>query len=360
MNVVVLGLNHRSAGVEIRERFAVEEPVLKSALHRFRSVEGVHEAVILSTCNRVEFYAAGPGLASGFDGFEHFLVEHSGLPNDVLEAVYRYDFPHSAAHLFRVVCGLDSMVLGETEILGQVKKSYAAAIEAGMTSRVLNRLFQHSFRVAKQVRARTSINRGSISIGSVAADLAERICGELSRCEVLILGAGETAERAARSLVSRGTKSIRVANRSADRGLALAESLQASTVDFSEWRNELHKVDILVSCTASPEPLVRAADLRAVIKKRDVRPLFIIDLAVPRDVEASVNELENVFLYDIDSLEKIAQQSLEERERERTRCEEMIHGHVQEFAAWMRKEQNRLGPQDSACSTARPGLNASR
>jgi len=340
MNIICLGLSHRTASVEVRERFAVQDPDIAAVAARFAKIEGVQEVVILSTCNRVEFYAAGPGLASGYPGLDRFLAEHAGLEAAGLEAIYRYDFPHSARHLFGVVCGIDSMVVGETEILGQVKKAYGEAVRQGLTSKVLNKLFQRAFQVAKQVRTRTSINRGSVSVGSVAADLAQRIFGSLAGCRAMVLGAGETGERTARSLITRGLGGLAVANRSRDRAVALAGELGGEAVDFGTWAEALVQADILITSTAAPRPLVTVPVVERVMQGRPDRPLFIIDIAVPRDVEGAVNRMENVFLYDIDSLEAIAAQSLEARRREVVVCQSIIGEHVDAFGGWL----SRLGP----------------
>jgi glutamyl-tRNA reductase len=335
MNIVCLGLNHRTAGVEVRERFAVPESELAVVGRKFTSIEGVSELVVLSTCNRVEFYAAGDGLASGYHALERFLSEHSGLATPELEVLYRYDFPHSAGHLFGVVCGIDSMVVGETEIHGQVKQAYEEAVRHGLPSRVLNKLFQRAFRVAKQVRTRTSINRGSVSVASVAADLAERIFGSLRRCRALVLGTGETGEKTARSLRARGLEGLTVANRSPEKARALAEALGGRAVGFDRWIETLAEVDILVTSTAARCPVVTEADVATAMAHRADRPLFIIDIAVPRDVAPGVQHMENVFLYDIDSLEAIAAQSIELRRREITLCQEIIGEHVSDFARWL-------------------------
>ncbi len=335
MNIICLGINHRTAGVEVRERFAVPASDLAGMARRFTAIEGVEELVILSTCNRVEFYAAGNGLASGYHALERFLVEHSGLTTPELDVVYRYDFPHSARHLFGVICGIDSMVVGETEVHGQVKQAYEEALRHGLTSRILNKLFQRAFRVAKQVRTRTSINRGSVSVGSVAADLAQRIFGSLGRCHALVLGTGETGEKTARSLRGRGLGSLVVANRSDEKARALAQDLGGRAVAFDGWLGALADADILITSTAAPYPVVRTRAVAEVMDRRPDRPLFIIDIAVPRDVEPEVQRVENVFLYDIDSLEAIAAQSLELRRREVTVCQEIIGEHVGEFSEWL-------------------------
>ena len=244
--------------------------------------------------------------------------------------------------MFRVVSGMESMVLGETEILGQVKKAYSAATVHGTTARHLNKFFQRAFNVAKEVRTNTSIARGAVSVGSVAVDLAEKIFGRLDACRVMILGAGDTGELTARTLISRGARSLTVSNRTFERAQVLAAELGGQAVPFTEWEQPLGEMDILIGSTASPEPIVNREKLEPVMKNRRNRPLFVIDLAVPRDVDPSVNKLDGVYLYDVDSLQAIARQSLEARQQELTVCEQIVQRHVQEFADWMASERVRV------------------
>jgi glutamyl-tRNA reductase len=234
------------------------------------------------------------------------------------------------------------MVLGETEILGQVKQAYAAASDAGATSRTLNRLFQNAFRVAKSVRSETQITRGATSVGSVAVELAGKIFGDLNHRRVMVLGAGETSERTARSLVSRGVKTVIVSNRTFDRAAALAEEIGGMAIHFDHWQNEFPEVDILISSTSAPHHLVTRERLEPMMRQRAGRPLFIIDLAVPRDVEPAVNHLEGVYLYDIDSLQDIAQRSLAVRQREIDHCERIIDAGVTDFVGWLRRRRHSL------------------
>jgi glutamyl-tRNA reductase len=240
-----------------------------------------------------------------------------------------------------VAAGLDSMVIGETEILGQVKKAYEAARGAGSAGPLLHRLFQRAFRVAKQVRSSTEITRGAVSVGSVAVDLAGKIFGDLRSCSVLILGAGETSERTARALNSRGVSDIRVSNRSFERGQNLAELVNGRAVSFDDWMEQCREIDILISSTSAEEPLLTPQLLAPTLRGRADRPLFIIDIAVPRDVAPEVNEMEGVYLYDIDSLQSIAEQSLALRRQHISAAEKIIAEHVADFAT-------RLGGTTSA------------
>ncbi len=332
MNILCAGLNHQSAPLEIREKFAVGSHGIEEALCAVRRIDGLAGAVILSTCNRVEFYAAGLCPVRAFDSLQVLLRDRSGVE----APLYFHDTPRSVRHLFRVASGLDSMVLGETEILGQVKKAYSTAAELGATSRHLNKLFQHAFRVAKHVRTETQITRGATSVGAVAVELAGKIFGDLAGRRVMILGAGETSERTARSLVSRGVKTVIVSNRTFDRAAKLAEEIGGLAIHFDHWQNAFADVDILICSTAAPHTVLNREKLAPMIRERAGRPLFVIDLAVPRDADPAINELDGVFLYDIDSLEGIVRQSLEVRRSEIIRCEQMIADHVGAFVSWLR------------------------
>lgn len=341
MKVICLGLSHQTASVELREKFAVADGDLEEAAHQLGAMEGIAESVIVSTCNRVELFAATDDSAQGFESLNRFLGARAEAHHYDPHIFYQYDSPQSIRHLFRVVSGLESMVLGETEILGQVKRAYGAASANGQTARHLNKLFQRAFNVAKEVRTNTNITRGPVSVGSVAVDLAEKIFGKLTACKVMILGAGETGEMTARTLLSRGVKTLFVANRTHERAAALASELGGNAIRFEEWEQPLLDVDILIGSTAAPHPVLTREKLEPVMARRKDRPLFVIDLAVPRDVEASVNELDGVYLYDIDSLRTIAEQSMDVRRRELTVCESMIEKHVGDFTSWLANEHSR-------------------
>jgi glutamyl-tRNA reductase len=338
MNILCAGINHHIAPVDVRERLAVGNHEVAEVLRRVKSIDGLTEAVVVSTCNRVEFYAASICPERALDGIRDYLETRAGIE----APLYHHDTPRSIRHLFRVASGLDSMVLGETEILGQVKQAYAAATDAGATSRTLNRLFQNAFRVAKSVRTETQITRGATSVGSVAVELAGKIFGDLNHRRVMVLGAGETSERTARSLVSRGVKTVIVSNRTFDRAAALAGEIGGMAIHFDHWQNEFPDVDILISSTAAPHHLVTRERLEPMMRLRAGRPLFIIDLAVPRDVEPAVNRLEGVYLYDIDSLQDIARRSLAVRQREIDHCERIIDANVTDFVGWLRRAQHSL------------------
>lgn len=326
MSIVVIGLSHRTSPVEMRERFAFAEAKIPEALQQLRSAGLAEEAVILSTCNRVELYVS-TALESNKASCElkRFLGQvHCQTPPDG-EELYALPEPHSVHHLFKVACGLDSMVLGETEILGQLKKAYDLALQSGNTGARLNKAFQRAFNVAKQIRTETNIQRGSISVASAAVELAEKIFISLKGHEVMVIGAGDTSEKTARALLSRGAKSIVVANRSAEKAEALAKDLGGRAVQFDSWAGEFEKVDIVISSTAAPHHILDRAKLEPLMKLRRHRPLLLIDIAVPRDIDPAVNQMDNVYLYNVDDLQSIAANYLEQRKEEVAKCEAIIH-----------------------------------
>jgi glutamyl-tRNA reductase len=333
MEILCLGLSHHTAPVELRERFAVPDGRAAELATELAQQPGLGEAVIVSTCNRVEFYVAAEHASEGMHTLSQFVTERIADPEG--DSFFRYTSHRSITHLFRVVSGLDSMVLGETEILGQVKKAYQAAQQSGATGRHLNKLFQRSFNVAKEVRTKTNITRGSVSVGSVAVELAERIFGRLKECHVMILGAGEMSELTAGALQARGVKAIFVANRSYERAVVLAGKMEGKALHFEDWQNDFHGVDILIGSTAAPHHVVTVEKLLPLMRTRPDRPLFCIDLAVPRDFDPAINELDGVYLYDIDSLQQIADQSMEVRRQETVFCEEIIGHHVAAFTDWL-------------------------
>lgn len=327
MKLFCVGLSHHQTKVETREQFTGDAETKA----RLRNA-GCIEVLVLSTCNRVEVYGAADKdidtveIARCLAGTDAALVLE-----EASTSFYRHEGDACVTHLFRVASGIDSMVVGETEILGQVKKAYEAAHSSGTAGPFLHRLFQRAFRVAKQVRTHTEITRGSVSVGSVAVDLAGKIFGELGQRKVLVLGAGETSERTARALVSRGVSDLRVSNRSIERAHQLAATIGGQVVAFESWTQQCAEVDILITSTSSETPLLHPENLHPILRERLDRPLFIIDIAVPRDVHPGVNELEGVFLYDIDSLQSVADQSILLRKQKIASAESIIAEHVGDF-----------------------------
>jgi len=328
--IVVLGLSHHSSPVALRERFAFAEARIPAALQLLRDSGAATEAVILSTCNRVEIYAATTlDARQAFSALQDFLVTAHDYRTPLNDEIYKLSEPHSLQHLFRVACGLDSMVLGETEILGQLKKAYELALQHGHTGGRLNKAFQRAFNVAKHVRTETQIQRGSISVGSVAVELAEKIFSSLSEREVMVIGAGETSEKTARALMSRGARNLIVSNRSHDKAVVLAAELGGKAIHFEDWASHFGTVDIVISSTSAPHYILDRVRLEPLMKLRRNRPLLLIDIAVPRDIDPQVNFMENIYLYNIDDLQTIADDYLKHRKKEVARCEKIIREKVE-------------------------------
>ena len=340
MPLVVAGTSHRCASVDVRERLAFAEADLVPAAARLRAAGIVNEAVVVSTCNRVEIYGAGTGDAAAVArNVRAFLAADRAFAADIVPVTYLHSGAAALEHLFRVVSGLDSLVLGETEILGQVKKAYSAALAGGHTGGELNRIFQKAFNVAKRLRTETQIQRGNTSVASVAVELAERIFDSLSGHDVLVVGAGDTSEKTARALRSRGARSILVSNRTFDRAAALAEELGGTAIRFEDWEKAFSRVDIVVSATGAPHYILDRPRLERLLQVRGRRPLLLVDLAVPRDIDPVVAGLRDVYLANVDDLQAVADTAAQQRREELARCEEMIRQTAAEFS-----EGRRFGP----------------
>jgi len=331
--LTVIGLSHHTAPVELRERFAFSDARLVAALQTLRETRLAEEVVILSTCNRVELYAATSVEApKAFTKLRQFLVNCHEYRDPLTDELYSLAEPQSIEHLFRVACGLDSMVLGETEILGQLKKAYDFSLQNGHSGPVLNKAFQKAFNVAKHIRTETNIQRGSISVGSVAVELAEKIFSSLNDRRVMVIGAGDTSEKTARALLSRGAHSIIVSNRSYERAAALASELGGTAIHFEEWSKAFAEIDIVISSTAAPHHIIDRPKLEPLMRLRRNRPLLLIDIAVPRDIDPQVNFMESVYLYNIDDLQAIADDYLKRRKEEIARCEAIIRERAAQIA----------------------------
>ncbi|MEC9331114.1 MAG: glutamyl-tRNA reductase, partial [Verrucomicrobiota bacterium] len=325
MPVIVIGLSHHSSPVELRERFAFTEAQIIDALDQIREKGIAEEVMILSTCNRVEIYAVSNNNNKAFSqNLSKFLCEFHNISEELGDALYSFNDSHCIDHLFRVSCGIDSMVLGETEILGQLKQSYKLALEQKTTGPILNKIFQKAFNVAKLVRTKTQIQRGSISVSSVAVELAESIFDSLESQQVLVIGAGDTSEKAARALKSRGASSILVSNRSHEKAISLAAELHGRAINFDTWEQEFKTIDIIISSTSAPHYVLKRDKLQTMLKQRGNSPLLIIDIAVPRDIDPDCNQVENVYVYNIDDLQTIASQYLNQRKADLANCEKLI------------------------------------
>ena len=335
MAIVVLGLNHTTAPIAVRERLAFSDPALTQALMHFRPPE-VQELVILSTCNRVEIYMRTSDVDASVASCVAFVAAcHAVPPAQFTAHLYQWSELEAARHLFRVAASLDSLVLGEPQILGQVKAAYLAAQAAGRTGNILSQLFERALSVAKTIRTETGISDHAVSVSYAAVELAKKIFESLQQRTVMVLGAGDTAELAARHLVSQGVTRMFIANRTSERAALLAQALQAKAIPWEAFPEHLAYTDIVISSTSAPHPIIAPAMVREAIRARRNRPMFFIDIAVPRDVDPAVNTLENVFLYDIDDLQNVVQENRRERQREALAAEELIWQEVRQFQQWL-------------------------
>ncbi|MFK7912232.1 MAG: glutamyl-tRNA reductase [Akkermansiaceae bacterium] len=317
-----MGLNHETAPVQVREHFAVGAEEQGTKANEIIALSTIAESVVISTCNRMEVYAVVEQADVGIEKLRAHLAE--GRDVEELNHLYTKQGDDARRHLFQLVCGLDSMVLGETEIFGQVKQAYKQALESGATKGLLNKLFQKSFAVGKRVRTHTRIQMGQTSVGNVAVDLAEKIFGKLKGSEVMVIGAGETSRLVAKSMMSRGASGLIITNRTLERAEELADELEGKAVPFDQWEEALARVDVIVSSTGSQEPVLKASQIESVRRKRKYRPLFLIDIAVPRDIEPEVSDIDEVYLYDIDKLQHLAEEARESREQQVLLCEKII------------------------------------
>ena len=322
MKLFVAGLSYKTAPVELREKLAVHPSMLRCHGCRLRVGGNLGEVVLLSTCNRVEVYGVTPRV----NGNIHRLFQQLSTSEvDFAPHLYIKEGAEAVQHLFSVVSGLDSMVIGETEITGQVKQAYLAAQGAKLTGRVTNRLFQTALQAAKEIRTQTGIGRGATSVGSVAVELAERIFDhDLCTKTVMIIGAGKMGEACVRHLAKKGARAVLVSNRSYDRAVNLATDFGGRAVRFDDCLAAMSEADIVVSSTGSPNTILHRAEVASVMSARRNRPLFLIDIAVPRDIDADVDQLENVFLYNVDHLEAIVRENVRQREQELARCQAIL------------------------------------
>ena len=334
--IALFGLNHRSAPLPVRERVSFDERDLPAALRRLVETPSVREGMILSTCNRTEVLVRAEGGTSVVDELRDFLARERSITTEELERYgYRLEGEASVRHLFEVAVGLDSMILGEPQILGQVKRAHALAREAGTTGSILERLLQQCLSTAKRVRTETGISRHAVSVSYAAVTLARRIFGELTGRSVLLLGAGKMTELAARHLVANGADRIVVSNRTYDRAVKLAERIGGRAVNWDEGFTELERTDIVVTGTAAAHPVVGTAVVQNAMRARRQRPLFLIDIAVPRDVDPEVNTIDNVYLYDIDDLQGVVDSNMEQRKKAAEQARQKVQEEVGAFEKWV-------------------------
>lgn len=336
MTIVVIGLSHRTAPVEVRERFSANADALPQVLARLAAREELQETLFLSTCNRVEVFAQAPSSARATAAIREVLSGYADVaPTEMAPLLYEKEGSEAVRHIFRVAASLDSMVLGEPQILGQVKDAYDAAIAAGTLKHMLGRCVHRAFTVAKRVRNETAIGAGLVSISSVAVDLARNIFGDLADHAVLLVGAGEMAEAAAKSL-GRGGRPIRVVNRTFSRAQALAEQFGGGAGPWESLEAELVAADVVVTSTASTEFVITADMVKRVMRARRGRTLFFIDIAVPRNVDPRVHGLDNVYVFNVDDLEEQVAAGMQSRHGEVTRAESIVMTELTEFESWAR------------------------
>lgn len=339
MDILIVGLSHKTAPVEVREKISFPRDTLDDGLKALAEYPNISEALIVSTCNRVEIYSSAPkkNIDKARDNIADFLARYHDIPREQLDPhLYVLSGEEAVKHIFRVSSSLDSMVVGEPQILGQVKDAYTCAAHVQATGNVLNRLLHKAFSVAKRVRTETRIATSAVSISFAAVELAKKIFGELDGKTVMLIGAGEMAELAARHLLNNGVEHIIVANRTFERGKALAEEFGGSAIQFDDLELQLELADIVISSTGAPSTIISKKMVKGVIKRRRRRPMFFIDIAVPRDIEPGVNDVENVYSYDIDDLEGVVQTNIKTREKEAARAEDIVEQEVAQFRDWLR------------------------
>jgi glutamyl-tRNA reductase len=352
MKLVAAGISHKTAPVELREQLAVQPPELPICASTLKLCGVLDEIVLLSTCNRVEIYTVTERPTTDIKSLIQLL---SSEPRKLDDQIYVHEDAAAVRHLLRVTAGLDSMVLGETEITGQIKNAYEIARAAGFTGRVLNRLFQRAFQTAKEIRTRTGIGCGTVSIKSAALDLVRRISEEeVSHRSIMVIGAGQMAESCIRFLIKKGASSMLISNRSFDRAFDLAIRYGAKAVCFGDCLFGMRDMDVVIAATGSPETLLNRADVENVMKARGQRPLLLIDLSVPRNIDSAVVSLDNVSLYNIDGLEALARERLRNRERELGACHQIIEAHVTALIEKLRAESERHYLSDRSCRSSRP------
>jgi len=330
LDLLIVGVNHNTAPINLREKVAFTPEQLGNALLDLKSDQGLDELAILSTCNRTEIYAIKKDSTA--EGIVNWLARyHDLLPQDLGKSIYTHWGQLAIKHIIRVASGLDSMVLGEPQILGQLKDGFASARANKVMGKQLNRLSQDTYRIAKQVRTQTAIGKNTVSIASTSVVLASQLFSDLRACNALLLGAGQTIKLVARHLKSAGVAQIIIANRTINNAIRLAEELDAKAVSLSEIPEQLVNADIVIASTASQLPILGKGTVERAIKARRHKPIFMVDLAVPRDIEPEVNDLRDVYLYSIDDLQQIISENVSSREEAASDAEELIHHAVHEL-----------------------------
>lgn len=336
MKVLVIGVNHKTATVEIREKLAFNGPKLEEGVFGLKKVPEVKEAAVLSTCNRVELYLCANKRGSAADHIKGFLAEFHGLQRQDFErSLYVHEGEDAIRHIFRVSSSLDSMVVGEPQILGQIKDAFDFALHKKTTGVLLNKLMKKAFSTAKRVRTETKIAENAVSISFAAVELAKKIFTNLTGKSFMLLGAGEMAELAARHLMNNGVQDVMVVNRTYERGCELAREFNGKPVKFEDFLHELVHADIIICSTGAPSYVLLKEQMHKVMKERKNRPVFIIDISVPRNIDPEINKLDNVYLYSVDDLQEVVDTNIHGRKIEAEKAEKIIDEEVEKFIRWM-------------------------
>jgi len=336
MNIVVVGLSHKTANVEVREKLAFSPTQMEKPLHALLALDGITEGVIVSTCNRVEIYVTTRDIAGGIARVKRFIADYHSFPLDILEQhIYSLHGEDAIRHVFRVASSLDSMVVGEPQILGQIKTSYGYAAEYRSSGIILNRFLHKAFSVAKRVRTETKIASSAVSVAFAAVELAKKIFNDLSDKTVMLIGAGEMCELAAKHFLNSGVRGLMVTNRTFERAEKLADEFDGKAVRFDDLFDQLHKADIILSSTGAPHTIIGAGDLDAVMRRRRQKPMFFIDIAIPRDIDPAVNDVENVYLFTVDDLQEVVASNLQQRKEEASKAEAIVNEEIGQFFKWL-------------------------
>lgn len=336
LRTVVLGISYKTAPIEVRELFSFSQETLELGVRQLNNQNHIEECVILSTCNRVEVYAVSENVELCLESIKRFISEFHNIPEERLSPYIYYSIGHMAVrHLFNVASSIDSMVVGEPQVLGQVKQSYKVASSQGTTGVILNRLFHTSFFVAKRIRTETGIGSHAVSISYIAVELAKRIFDDLSRRSVMLVGSGEMAEIAAQHLIRAGINDLYIASRKFENAVELSEKLNGNSIRFDEAFYHLKDVDIVIAATGSQDFIIKPNHVKEALKLRNNDPMFLIDIAVPRDIDPRIEDISDIYLYDIDDLKNVSDENIKTRKESLSKAEVIIHEVEKSFETWL-------------------------
>ncbi len=337
MNIIVVGLSHKTAPVDIREKITFPADNIDEPLKQIKNLPSCFESMILSTCNRAEIYAAVKDPDKGAGEIKSFIAESKGVPlSQFAEHLYVHEGEEAIKHIFRVAASLDSMVVGEPQILGQLKDAYEYASKSNTAGLILNKLLHKSFFVGKKVRTETKIASAAVSISFAAVELGKKIFGDLDGKVAMLIGAGEMCELAAKHFMNNGISKVWVTNRTYERARNLAKEFDGEAVEFNRFYDYLHKIDIIVSSTGAPHFVIEHDKMQKVIKERKQKPMFLIDIAVPRDIDPKINDIDNVYVYNIDDLNSVVNSNIKERKKEAVKAEHIVEHEIGQFYNWIK------------------------